>query len=164
MRNRPLITAAATAAAAITLTATGAAASTTTENLSRRTYDSAPQLTGSSWHIDGATAGPLGGYLDLTASAADGSLPTAPGECEPVDVVAVLTVSPGEVLTVRTRRGEACVHQFGGTLSLNASFRKRHLTYEGTEHAAVRVVGDGLLSAGQLFTGAQAAFNATVRW
>ncbi len=163
MQHR-VLTAAATALATLCLAPTAASAATSTENLSRRTYDNAPELTAGTWRIDGATAGPLGGHLELIATAADGTLPTAPGECERVDVSAALTVSPGEVLTVDTRLGEACVHPFGSTLSLNAPFRSRHLTYDGTEHRMVKVVGDGLLSAGQLFTGAQASFDATVRW
>lgn len=173
MRHRPLTLAAAGIAAATVLMPTAASAAApflssdaapVTEFLSRRTYDSTPERTEASWRIDGATAGPLGGYLDLTATARDGSLPTGLGECEEVSVSAVLTVSPGETLTVHTHRGEACVHQFGGTLSLNAAFRNRHVTYEGTEHGRVRVVGDGLLSAGEQFLGAQASFNASVRW
>lgn len=165
MLSRTMTTAAAAVTAvAVMLPTAASAATTTTENLSRRTYDSAPVRTAGSWHIDGATAGPLGGYLDVTATAADGTLPTANGACEAVDVRAVLTVSPGEVLTVETSNGEACVHQFGGTLSLNAYFGKKDVTYEGTEHSKVKVLGDGLIAAGQLFTGAQATFDATLRW
>lgn len=165
MLSRTQTTAAAAVAALSVLLPTAAsAATTTTENLSRRTYDSAPERTAGTWRIDGATAGPLGGYLDVTATAADGTLPTAPGACEAVDVTAVLTVSPGEVLTVETSNGEACIHQFGGTLSLNAYFGKQDLTYAGSEHSKVKVVGDGLLGAGQLFTGAQATFDAMLRW
>lgn len=163
MHRRSLVAAAALAAATV-VTSGAAVAAPTTENLSRRTFDSAPELTSSTWRIDGATAGPLGGYLDLTATARDGALPTAPGDCERADVTAVLTVSPGEVLTVNTRRGEVCVHPFGGTLSLNAWFRNRHLTYAGTEHCRVRVVGDGLLAASQSGIGDQATFNASLRW
>ncbi len=164
MTRRPLTAAAAAVTAAVLLPTAAVAATTTPENLSRSTYDSAPVLTAGSWRIDGATRGPLGGYLDLAATAEDGTLPTSPGVCEPVDVTAVLTVSPGEVLTVEGAKGEACVHSFGGTLSLNAHFGKRQLSYEGTEHSKVKLVGDGMLSAGQSFTGAQASFNATVRW
>jgi len=40
--------------------------------------------------------------MDVTVNAPDGRLPTAFGSCEPVDVTAVVTVSPGEVLTVNT--------------------------------------------------------------
>lgn len=164
MTRRPLTAVAAAVTAVVLLPTAALAATGTTENLSRSAYDSAPSLTEDSWRIDGATRGPLGGYLDLTATAEDGTLPTAPGACEPVDVTAVLTVSPGEVLTVDGAKGEACVHPFGGTLSLNAYFGKRQLSYEGTEHSKVKLVGDGMLSAGQAFTGAQASFNATVRW
>lgn len=165
MPHRSLLTvAAALVSAVVLLPGTASAHPSTTENLSRRTYDSTPERSAGTWRIDGLTAGPLGGHLDMTATAEDGTLPTTRGECEPVEVDAVLTVSPGEVLTVHTHRAEACVHAFADSLSLNAWFRTRHVDYEGTEHHRPRVVGDGLIAAGQLFTGAQASFNATLRW
>ena len=98
-----------------------AASATTTENLDRRAFDSAPERAADSLHISGATAGPLGGYLDVTFTAADGTLPTAPQTCEPVTVDAVLTVSPGETLTIATT-GEACTGFYGGPAAVNAYF------------------------------------------
>lgn len=164
MRSRTLPLALAAVAAAVSLLPNAASAAPTTEHLSRSTYDSAPEKTTSTWRIDGATRGELGGYLDMTITATSGSLPTTRGECQPVSVDAVLTVEPGEVLTVAGAAGEACMHAFGDTTSVNAYFGKRQLSYEGTKHTRVRLVGDGMLSAGQLFTGSQASFNASLRW
>ncbi len=155
----------AAALVAVALSAAPASAQTrTVENISRSTFDSSPVVTASSLHIDGATAGELGGFLDLVVTAKDGSLPTAQGACDRVHVDAVLTVSPGEQLTVHTK-GEVCMHQFSPTLILNASFRNRHVTYTGTAHGRVKVVGDGLIAASNsTFFGYGASVSAAVRW
>lgn len=162
MRVRTLLTASVAAAVLSTVVATSAQAKTT-ESIDRRVFDAAPERTAATLHLDGPTAGPLGGAMDVTVTATDGSLPSAFGSCEPVDVSAVLTVSPGEVLTVATS-GEACAHVVDGTLQLNAWFGPKDLTYSGTEHKKAKVVGDGLIAAAHHSYGAQASFSATVRW
>ena len=135
----------------------------TTEQLDRRLFDATPDRTAGSWHMAGLTAGPLGGALDLTITAPDGSLPTTPGACEAVDVAVVLTVSPGEVLTINTT-GEACAHIIAGTLTVNAFFDTKDVTYTGTEHKKAKIVGDGLIAAGEQFFGSIANVSTTVAW
>ncbi len=162
MRIRPLLATVVAAAALATVPVTAQARSV--ENIDRRIFDSSPEVSASSLHLDGSTAGELGGFLDLVVTAKDGSLPTEQGACDRVHVDAVLTVSPGEQLTVHTR-GEVCMHQFSPTLILNASFRNRHATYSGTAHRKVRVVGDGLIAASNsLGYGYGASFSSAVRW
>jgi hypothetical protein len=78
-------------------------------------------------------------------------------------VTAVLTVSPGEVLTVHTT-GEACAHISDGTLVVNAYFGKKDVSYEGSEHKKAAVIGDGLIAAAHHWYGGQASFMGTVRW
>jgi len=119
--------------------------------------------TAASLHLDGPTAGPLGGAMDLTVTAQDGALPTAFGSCEPVDVTAVVTFSPGEVLTVSTT-GEACAHIVDGTLQVNAFFAARDVTYTGSEHKKAKLVGDGLVAAAHHTFGGQASFSGAFRW
>jgi hypothetical protein len=115
----------ATALAAATLVAVPMPAQAAdVEYVDRSTYDSTPVVTTSTIHIDGATAGPLGGFLDLTVSAEDGTLPTTRGACDPVDVDAVLTVSPGEQLVVHTT-AEVWMHQFSETLIMQAYSTRR---------------------------------------
>ncbi len=126
-------------------------------------FDGTPVRTASTFEVAGPTAGPLGASYELSVTAADGTLPTAFGSCEPVDVAAVLTVSPGEVLTVHTH-GEACAHISDGTLGVNAYFGKKDLSYEGSEHKKAAVVGDGLIAAAHHWYGGQATFMGTVRW
>jgi hypothetical protein len=162
MRPRTLLatTLASAALAALPLTAQAA----TAEYVDRSTFDGAPEVMASSLHLDGATRGELGGFLDLNVTAQDGTLPTARGACEPVAVDAVLTVSPGEQLTVATT-GEACVHQFADTLIVTSYFGKKDLTYAGTAHQKAKVVGDGMISASNsLGFGYLASFTASVRW
>ena len=162
MRTRTVL---ATTAAAVALTAAAplAAQATTTEYLDKRIFDSTPAMTVGSWHLNGMTAGEIGPTLDVTVTAADGTLPTTSNSCEPVDVVAVLTLAPGEVLTVRTS-GEACAPFLGGTPAVNAYFGDDQTEYEGTAHKKVKIVGDGLISAGGGFFGYQATFGASVKW
>jgi hypothetical protein len=151
------------AAIALTVALPMSAQAKTTEYLDRSLFDGTPQRTASTFHVDGPTAGPLGGALDLTVTAQDGTLPTERGASEPVDVTAILTVSPGEVITVVTT-GEANIHQFGDVLQVNAYFDKKDVTYEGTEHKRVKVVGDGLIAAAHQFFGGQASFSSTLAW
>ena len=162
MRHRTLL---ATAVAAAALTAVPLTAqATTAEYLDRSNFDAAPDVTASSVHLDGATSGELGGFLDIVATAQDGTLPTERGACDPVDVAAVLTVSPGEQLTVHTT-GEVCMHQFADTLILQSYFGKNDMTYSGTAHHKAKVVGDGMISAGNaLGFGFVASFSSSVRW
>jgi hypothetical protein len=162
MRTRSLL---ATAAAAAALTAVPfAAQATSLEYVDRSTFDAAPTVTASSMHLDGATSGELGGFLDIVATAQDGALPTERGACDPVDVDAVLTVSPGEQLTVHST-GEVCMHQFADTLILLSYFDKKDMTYTGTAHNKAKVVGDGMVSAGNaLGFGFVASFSSSVRW
>jgi len=162
MRTRTVLTTG-VAAAVLTVALPLSAQARETESISRSLFDSTPERTVSSLRIDGPTAGPLGGALDLTVTALDGSLPTVRGATEPVEVTAVLTLSPGEVLTITTT-GEASVHPFGDVLTALAYFDKKDVTYEGTEHHKVKVVGDGLISAGQQWYGGQASVSATYAW
>jgi len=162
MRTRTVLTTG-VVAAVLTLTLPFSAQARETESISRSLFDATPERTVSSLRIDGPTAGPLGGALDLTLTATDGSLPTERGTSEPVDVTAVLTLSPGEVLTITTT-GEASVHPFGDVLTVNAYFDKKDVTYDGTEHKKVKVVGDGLIAAGHQWYGGQASVSATYAW
>jgi hypothetical protein len=166
MRTRPLL-AAAVAAAAVVLTplATGTAQAKSLETIDKTTFDSSATVTASTIHIDNATAGELGGYLDLTITAQDGALPTAAGACETADVDAVVTVAPGETLTVHTT-GDICAHPFSAsTLTLTAYYGDGDLAYAGTAHKKAKVVGDGLISASNgTFFGWGASFSGQVRW
>ena len=161
MRTRTVL---ATTAAAVALTAAPLAAQAkTTEYLDKRIFDATPALTAGSWHLNGMTAGEIGPTLEVTVAAADGTLPTTSNACKPVDVVAVLTLAPGEVLTVHTS-GEACAPFLGGTPAVNAYFGDNETEYEGTAHKKVKIVGDGLITAGGSLFGYQATFGATVKW
>jgi hypothetical protein len=162
MRTRSLL---ATAVAAAALTAVPfAAQASSVEYVDRSTFDGAPAVSTSSMHLDGATSGELGGFLDIVATAQDGTLPTERGACDPVDVAAVLTVAPGEQLAVHSS-GEVCMHQFADTLTLLSYFDKKDLTYSGTAHHKAKVVGDGMISAGNgLGFGFVASFSSSVRW
>jgi len=161
MKTRSLLATGATALALLALPGTAHAASL--ENIDRSLFDATPETSASSWHFDGATAGELGGALDLRVTATDGSFPTTPGACEPVDVTAVLQLSPGEVLSVTTS-GEACAHVVDGSLTVNAPFGRGDVTYAGTAHKRVHVVGDGLIAARTSFLGGQASVGMSVRW
>ncbi|MDT7783421.1 MAG: hypothetical protein QOF58_1840 [Pseudonocardiales bacterium] len=161
MRPRSVLT---TAVAAIALSAIPLSAQAKSiELIDRSVFDGTPVRTASALELAGPTAGPLGGFFELTVTAADGTLPTVFGSCEPVDVAGVLTVSPGEVLTVHTH-GEACAHIIDGTLQVNSYFDKKDVSYEGSEHKKAAVVGDGLIAAAHHWYGGQASFSGTVRW
>lgn len=162
MRTRTALLTA-TAAALLTSFALPAHAAPVAENINRSLFDATPQLTTSTFTVDGPTSGPLGGALDVSVTAPDGTLPTSPGSCEQVDVAAVLTYSPGELLAVTTT-GEACAHTVDGSLTVNAFFGRHDLTYTGTAHRSARLVGDGLIAAKHSWLGGQASFGATVRW
>ena len=161
MRPRSVL-ATAIAAAALSLVPMSAQAKSS-ELIDRSVFDGTPVRTASALELTGDTAGPLGGSFALTVTATDGTLPTVFGSCEPVDVAAVLTVSPGDVLTVHTR-GEACAHIIDGTLQVNAFFDKKDISYEGSEHKKAKLVGDGLIAAAHHWYGGQASFSGTVRW
>jgi hypothetical protein len=162
MRTRTVLATTA-AAVAFTVAAPLTAQAKATEYLDKRIFDATPAVTTGSWHLDGMTAGEIGPTLDVTVTAADGTLPTTSNACEPVDVVGVLTLAPGEVLTVRTT-GEACAPFFGGIPAVNAYFGDDETEYQGTAHKNVKIVGDGMISAGGGFFGYLATFNASVKW
>jgi hypothetical protein len=164
MRPRSLL---ATAAVAAVLTAVPLAAQACqrpAELIDRFAYDGTmDDQTAGSFHIAGATSGELGGYLDLLVEAKDGSLPVGSNVCEPGIVTTVLTVSPGEVLSSRTK-GDVCTSFMGEAITVNSTLRTKNLHYTGTAHRKPVVVGDGLIAAG-LFTGyGQATFSASIRW
>ena len=160
MNPRTLVTWAAAAAVAVSLAAPAAQAAST-ERFDRSALDPAPVVTASGYEMSAATRGELGGHLELSIRAVDGSVP-GPGQCEAAAVRAVLTVAPGETFTIRTR-GELCSHVIDGTPTLNASFRNKHVTYSGT-HQRAKVVKEGLIAFGQNFLGAQGSVGMTVRW
>jgi hypothetical protein len=134
-----------------------------TEVVDRSLFDATPERTEASLRVDGPTAGPLGGAMDVTVRAVDGTLPTAFGSCEPVWVKAAVTVQPGRSLTVRTR-GEACAHIVDGSLTANAGFRARNVTYQGSGRCRSRLVGEGLIAVAHSQLGGQASFFGTFRW
>ena len=134
-----------------------------TEYVDLSLFDSTPERTTAVLHLDGPTSGELGGAMDLSIEATDGSLPTDFGACEEVGVKAVVTVREGVVLTVRTT-GEACAHQVDGSLQVNASFDRHDVWGRGGTVRRARLVGDGLIAASQGWQGAQASFSGTFRW
>jgi len=127
------------------------------------TFDSAVETTADSIRIAGATRGELGGFLDVTVTATDESLPTGSNGCEPAVVDAVLTLSPGETLAAMVP-GEACTTFFGDALTVNAAIGQKDLAYAGTAHRDAKLVGDGLIAASNGWLGGQASFLASVRW
>jgi hypothetical protein len=157
------ITATVSAVIALVVVAPVSAQGATAERLDRSLFDNTPSVSASSWHFDGPTAGALGGALDLVVNATDGSFPTTPGACEPVDVRADLQVSPGEVLTVTTA-GEACAHVIDASLTVNAYFDRGDVTYSGAAHPKAKVVGDGLIAASHGWLGGQASVATSIRW
>ena len=162
MRLRPLAATALATAVLVAIPLTAQAKQT--EMIDRRTFDPAATVTSSTIHVAGDTAGELGGHLDLTVTAQDGSLPSGNGECDPVDVAAAWTVSPGERLDVRAA-GEVCMHPFATTLTLNAYFGNDDVTYTGEAHKKVRMAGDGMVGASNsLGFGFGASIFAPVRW
>lgn len=165
MRTRPVLaTALAAAVLAVTPLATTSAQAKELERIDKTTFDSAATVTESTVHIAHATAGEVGGYLDLTIIAQDGSLPAVPNTCETADVDAVVTLSPGESVTVHTS-GDICTQRFDTTLALNAYFAPEDLQYAGTAHKKAKGVGDGIIAASNAtFFGWGASFSGQVRW
>jgi hypothetical protein len=175
MRIRSILVTAGTAAALSTamsaalstaLPAAASAATGTTELVDRSLFDATPERTVDALHLDGPTAGELGGAMDLVVRAKDGTLPVAPGACEPVRVKVVVTVRPGAVLAVRTT-GEACADPYTeGFLQVNAGFDRRDVTFRGCRLRKARLVGPGLVAASQgpVLGGGQASFSGTFRW
>ncbi|HSK27558.1 MAG TPA: hypothetical protein VK894_11680 [Jiangellales bacterium] len=162
MRPRSLLLAATAAVALTALPVTAQAA--TTEYVDRAAYDGSVEQSASSFRIAGATRGELGGYLDVTVTAVDGSLPTGSNTCEPVVVDAVLALSPVESLSTSVS-GEACTSFYGDATTVNAYFGKKDLDYVGTASKKAKVVGDGLLAASVVpWFGGQASFSAEVKW
>lgn len=162
MRARPLlITAVATALLSVVPVTANAA--THREYLDRSTFDSTVEQTAATYRIAGATSGELGGYFDVTVTAKDGSLPVGSQVCEPARIDAVLTIAPGETLTIHAR-AELCTSFYGDKLVATAAVSNRNVDYDGT-HRQFRVVREALLTAA--FTswfGGQAAFNGDIRW
>ncbi len=162
MRPRSLLF---TAAATVALSALPLAAhAATTEMIDRAAYDGTVDKTASSLHMAAETRGELGGYLDVTVTAKDGTLPTGSNVCEPAVIDAVLTVSPGETMTARVR-GDLCTGFYGDSMTANGAIDKKAFDYEGTAHSKAKLVGEGLISVGVIdWFGGQAAFSATVKW
>ena len=104
MRARSLLLAATAAVAITALPMTAQAADS--ELIDRANYDATVDETLASMHMAAATRGELGGYLDVTLTADDGTLPVGSNVCEAATVDAVLTIAPGEKFTVRAP-GEA---------------------------------------------------------
>ncbi len=139
-----------------------ATAAPVTDVVDRSVFDATPELTAVSLRVHGPTSGPLGGAMDVTVRATDGTLPTTFGSCEPAQVTAQVTLRPGRVLTVHTR-GEVCAHVGDGSLSANAGFRDRDVTASGFGHCRPRLVGDGLIAVSRSQIGGQASFFGTFR-
>jgi hypothetical protein len=155
-----IVALAATAATAAVLTAAAPAQAKTVESFDRRAFDGTPVVTASGWSLSAPTAGELGGWLDMTVTAADGTKPSN-GTCELATVDAVLTVAPGESFTIRTT-GELCAHFTDGTPSLFGSFGAKQMSYSGS-HKKAKLVGEGFVSFGHSFLGAQGAVTLSVR-
>jgi hypothetical protein len=170
MRSRAILFTACTAAALSTVVSAAlpvaASAATRTELVDRSLFDATPERTVDALHLDGPTAGELGGAMDLVVRAEDGTLPVTPGACEPARVKVVVTVRPGTVVAVRTT-GEACAHAFTeGLLQVNAGFDRKDVTFRGCRLRKARLVGPGLVAASQgpVLGGGQASFSGTFRW
>jgi hypothetical protein len=154
--------AAAAAVALLSAVPGPASAAPTPQLLDRSLYDATPERTVDSLRVDGPTAGPLGGAMDVTVRAVDGTLPTTFGSCEPARVRAAVTVQPGRVVSVRTR-GEVCAHIVDGSLSANAGFRAKDVSYQGFGHCRPTLVGEGLIAVAQSQLGGQASFSGSFR-
>jgi hypothetical protein len=162
MRTRSIIgTAAATTLLSLAVPATAHAS--TTELVDRLLFDGTPDRTASSLHLAGPTNGELGGAMDLSVTAPDGTLPTTPNTCERVRVKAVVTVRPGTVLTVRTS-GQGCADLVSGQLTVNAGFDRHDVTFRGCHLQRARLVGQGLIAVGEQPPSALATFSGTFRW
>jgi len=159
---RSSLVVAATAAALLSAFPGAATAAKAPQNIDRSLYDATPEHTTSSLRLDGPTAGELGGAMDVTVRASDGTLPTTFGSCERAWVKAIVTVQPGQVITVRSR-GEACAHIVDGSLSFNAGFRGKDVSYQGFGRCHPKLVGEGFISAAHTQIGGQASFFGSFR-
>ena len=161
MRARSLLVATTAAVAITALPMTAQAADS--EWIDRANYDATVDETPASMHLAAATRGELGGFLLVTLTADDGTLPVGTNVCEPATVDAILTIAPGETFTVRAP-GEACTTFYGDSIQANAAFGTKDMTYVGT-HKKAKIVGEGFLAVGVIdWLGGQAAFSATVKW
>lgn len=163
MSTRTLLAISAATVALAVGVPTSAHAAKPTEQVDKSIFDATPERTTSSLRLDGATSGELGGAMDVTVTAVDGSLPTDFGSTEPVRVKAVVTVRPGTVVTVRTR-GEASAHLVDGTLQVVAFFDNGDVSFKGCKLKRAKLVGDGLISAAHSSFGGQASFSGAFRW
>lgn len=150
-----------TVVAAAVLVAMQSAHAASVQRYDRTAFDGTPEVTAAGWSISAATNGELDGWLDLSVSAIDGTVP-GPGQCEPASVSAVLTVAPGESFAIRTT-ADLCGHAVDGSPSLFGSFGAKQVTYTGT-HKKTKLVRDGFVSFGAGFLGAQGGVTMSVRW
>jgi hypothetical protein len=164
MRPRSvLLTAVATAALSAVPFAAQAHAPVTVQ-LDRAMYDATVDQTPATLHIAGATRGELGGYLDATVTAQDGTLPAGSNVCERGWIDAVLTMSPGETLTMH-RHGDICTGFAGDSTTMSVGIKSKHVEYQGANYDKAKIVGEGLLSFGNVsWFGGQAAFSGTVKF
>jgi hypothetical protein len=158
--NKSTITAAIAAAAVLVGVASAPAQAKEAASFDRSAFDATPVTTSSGWTISAATAGELGGWLDMTVAAVDGAPPSS-GSCEPARDEAVLTVAPGESFTISTT-AELCAHVVDGSPSLFGSFDARQVAYSGARKKAK--VDGGFVGFGSGFLGAQGSVSLTVRW
>ncbi len=159
MKHRILTAAVALVATVATVAVAAPAQAKTVDSFDRSAFDATPTATAAGWSISAATSGELGGWLDMTVRALDGTTPAA-GGCEPAAVDAVLTVAPGETFTIHTT-AELCAHVVDGSPSLFGGFDSA--TYAGSRKKA-RLVGDGFVGFGAGFLGAQGSVTLAVRW
>jgi hypothetical protein len=155
-----IVAATAAAATAAVLAVAAPAQAASVEAFDRSAFDTSPDVTVAGWAISAPTSGELGGWLDMTVTVTDGSIP-ANGTCEPANVDAVLTVAPGETFTIHTV-ADLCTHLLDGTPSLFGSFGAKQTTYSGA-HKKARVVGEGFVSFGRGHLGAQGTVSLSVR-
>jgi hypothetical protein len=162
MRPRSLLIATTAAVAFTALPLTADAAEGT--YIDRANYDATVDRTDASLRVAAATRGDLGGYLDMTLTADDGTLPTGSNVCEPATLDAVLTIAPAETFAVHTT-AEACTTFSGDSIQAFAGFGAKDLEYTGTHKKAKLADREGFLSIGVIDGfGGQAAFSANVRW
>jgi len=139
-----------------------ASAAPKTQTVDRSVFDATPERTAATLRVDGPTAGELGGAMDVTVRATDGTLPTVFGSCERAEVTAAVTVQPGRIITVRSH-GEVCAHIVDGSLTFNAGFRPKDVTYQGYGRCRPKLVGEGLIAVAHSQLGGQASFFGTFR-
>ena len=143
----------------LVLGAPGAQARPSYEFIDRAAFDGAPTITEAGYTMSAATRGELGGHLDLTVLAVDGTLPGA-NQCEAATADATLTTSPGETWEISTT-GEICGHFTDGSPSFNAGFGKNQVTYTGPR---TRIqLKSGFVSFGYSWLGAQGSVALSIR-